>query len=229
MTRFVLASGNAHKLGEFGAILAPFAVEPMPRHVRLPEEGAVSFLANAAVKARVLAEALRAAQPAEGGVGEGPHALPSDGLSAAGGLIAIGDDSGLEVEAIGWAPGIVSARYAGRDGAGADVANYERLLRELSGVTGPEARRARFTCALVAVAADLSEYAVTGHWWGSIAEGPQGEGGFGYDPVFVPEGSALSVAEWPQREKDAASHRGLAGAALLDLLRRRGVLPSGRR
>ena len=86
------------------------------------------------------------------------------------------------------------------------------------------ARRARFVCSVVAVAPDMTHYAATGHWWGAIAEAPRGEGGFGYDPVFIPEGSDLSVAEWPQEAKDQASHRALAGRALVDVLRREGLL-----
>ena len=70
----------------------------------------------------------------------------------------------------------------------------------------------------------MEEYEVTGHWWGAIAEAPRGEGGFGYDPVFVPEGSDLTVAQWPQEQKDQASHRALAGTALLERLRREGLL-----
>jgi XTP/dITP diphosphohydrolase len=70
----------------------------------------------------------------------------------------------------------------------------------------------------------MEEYAATGHWWGAIAEAPRGEGGFGYDPVFVPEGSDLTVAEWPQEQKDQASHRALAGRALLERLREEGLL-----
>lgn len=140
------------------------------------------------------------------------------------GWLFLADDSGLEVEALGWAPGVTSARYAGVDGPGADAANVARLLRELAGCTGPSARRARFVSSLVAVDAELREYTATGYWWGSIAEEVRGDGGFGYDPVFLPDGSLLTVAEWSQTEKDEASHRALAGAALLDELRRAGPL-----
>jgi XTP/dITP diphosphohydrolase len=73
----------------------------------------------------------------------------------------------------------------------------------------------------------MREYAATGYWWGAIATAPRGEGGFGYDPVFVPEGSDLTVAEWPQADKDQASHRALAGTALLELLRQEGLLDGG--
>ncbi len=206
----MLATGNRHKLGEFRGILAPFEVLPMPDGVELPPEGTESFAANARGKALGLAEALAAR-------GE---RVPDD-------LFFLADDSGLEVEALGWAPGVTSARYAGVDGPGADVANYERLLAELAGFAGPAARRARFVCSVVAVARDMREYAATGYWWGAIATAPRGEGGFGYDPVFVPEGSDLTVAEWPQADKDQASHRALAGRALLERLRQEGVIDGG--
>jgi XTP/dITP diphosphohydrolase len=213
--RFVLASGNRHKLGEFAAILAPHEVVAMPAGVELPPEGTESFAANARVKAVALAEAV----------------LADAALAAAAGaddVLFFADDSGLEVEALGWAPGVTSARYAGVDGPGADRANVARLLGELAGASGagqePLARRARFVCSLVAVTPRMEEYAVAGHWWGAIAEAPRGEGGFGYDPVFIPEGSDLTVAQWPQELKDQASHRALAGRALLERLRREGLL-----
>ena len=109
------------------------------------------------------------------------------------------------------------------DGPGADAANVTRLLREMAGFAGPRARRARFVCSVVAIAGDMREYAATGYWWGAIATAPRGEGGFGYDPVFVPEGSDLTVAEWPPAQKDQASHRALAGRALLERLRQEGL------
>ena len=208
--RFMLATGNRHKLGEFRGILAPFEVLPMPEGVELPPEGTESFAANARGKALGLAGALAAR-------GE---RVPDD-------LLFLADDSGLEVQALGWAPGVTSARFAGVEGPGADRANYERLLGELAGFAGPDLRRARFVCSVVAVAADMREYPATGFWWGAIAASPRGEGGFGYDPVFVPEGSDLTVAEWPQADKDQASHRALAGRALLDVLRQEGVIDGG--
>jgi len=206
----MLATGNRHKLGEFRGILAPFEVLPMPDGVELPPEGTESFAANARGKALGLAEALAAAG----------KPLPDD-------LLFLADDSGLEVQALGWAPGVTSARYAGVDGPGADAANCARLLRELAGFAGPDLRRARFACSAVAIGAGMREYAATGYWWGAIAEAPRGEGGFGYDPVFVPEGSDLTVAEWPQADKDQASHRALAGRALLERLRQEGVIDGG--
>ncbi len=218
--RFMLATGNRHKLAEFQSILAPCRVMLMPAGVTLPPEGVESFAENALGKARGLAEAI---------VNDPAQVALLSGMAPVGRrwqdeLLFLADDSGLEVEALGWAPGVTSARYAGVDGPGADVANYTRLLRELAGFAGPVARRARFVCSVVAVAPDMKHYAATGHWWGAIADAPRGEGGFGYDPVFVPEGSDLSVAEWPQDAKDQASHRALAGRALVDVLRREGLL-----
>ena len=210
--RFILATGNRHKLGEFGKILGSHEVLPMPEGIELPPEGVDSFLQNARGKALGLARALAAGAPAAAG--------PPD-------LLCLADDSGLEVEALAWAPGVTSARYAGVDGPGADAANVARLLREMAGFAGPLARRARFVCSVVAVGPDLREYVATGHWWGAIATASRGEGGFGYDPVFVPEGSDLTVAEWPQADKDQASHRALAGRALLERLRLEGLLDGG--
>jgi XTP/dITP diphosphohydrolase len=215
--RFVLATGNRHKAAEFGAILAPCRVDVMPAGVELPPEGVESFAENALGKAEALARA------ASGD----PALLRRLGLRPDEEVLFLADDSGLEVEALGWAPGVTSARYAGVDGPGADRANCERLLGEMSGLAGPLARRARFVCSVVAVAPDMTHYAGTGHWWGAIAEAPRGEGGFGYDPVFVPEGSDLTVAEWPQQAKDQASHRALAGRALLERLRQESVIDGG--
>jgi XTP/dITP diphosphohydrolase len=203
--RFVLATGNAHKLEEFRRILTPHEVLPMPADVTLPPEGIESFAVNAREKAFALSQALHAR-------GEG------------GNLWCLADDSGLEVEALGWAPGVSSARYAGIDGPGADAANVRRLLGEMAGFAGPLARRARFVCSLCAIAPDGREYAVEGHWWGAIAVEPRGAGGFGYDPVFVPDGSGLTVAEWPAADKDRASHRARAGLALLEALKREGLI-----
>lgn len=202
--RFVLATGNAHKLKEFRQILAPHEVAAMPPGVVLPPEGLESFSANARDKAEALSQALRDRDEIDGSW-------------------CLADDSGLEVEALGGAPGVSSARYAGVEGPGADRANVARLLREMTGFAGPPARRARFVCSLCAIAPDGAEFAVEGSWRGSIVEEPRGEGGFGYDPVFLPDGSGLTVAQWPAVEKDRASHRAQAGHALLALLRLRGV------
>jgi XTP/dITP diphosphohydrolase len=220
----MLATGNLHKLGEFQKILAPLEVLPMPAWVELPPEEVESFAYNARGKALGLAQALAIEELAAGG--------PPGSVAPAGGFVPselfyLADDSGLEVEGLGWAPGVTSARYAGVDGPGADAANVARLLREMAGFAGPLARRARFVCSVVAIASDMRQYAATGHWWGAIATAPRGEGGFGYDPVFVPEGSDLTVAQWPAADKDRASHRALAGRALLTRLRREGLCDGG--
>lgn len=216
--QFVLASGNRHKLGEFRAILGPHRVVAMPRGLELPLEGTESFTANARLKAVALARAV------VGDPGLVAAVLGEPPVRALDDVFFFADDSGLEVEALGWAPGVTSARYAGVDGPGADRANVARLLGELAGYAGPLARRARFVCTVVAVTAQMEQYEATGYWWGAIAEAPRGEGGFGYDPVFVPEGSDLTVAQWPQEQKDQASHRALAGMTLLERLRREGLL-----
>ncbi len=130
-----LASGNAHKLTEFARILAPHAVLRMPDWVTLPPEGVTSFSENAREKALALARALAGRGETE--------------------AWCVADDSGLEVEALGRAPGVSSARYAGVDGPGADAANVARLLEELAGCADPRARRARFVCAVCAVSPEL--------------------------------------------------------------------------
>ena len=123
------------------------------------------------------------------------------------------DDSGLEVEALGGAPGVRSARYSGGDGD--TPANNALLLKNLAGVTD---RRARFTCVIVLIAPDGTEHVLEGHCPGHIAEAPSGTGGFGYDPLFVPDGYDCSFAELSAEEKNAISHRGRALAAVRELL-----------
>ncbi|BDX31019.1 non-canonical purine NTP pyrophosphatase [Mycobacterium antarcticum] len=133
----------------------------------------------------------------------------------ASGLPAVADDSGLSVDALNGMPGVLSARWAGAHGD--DGANLRLLLGQLGDV--PDDRRgAAFVsaCALVSAA---GETVVRGEWTGSIARAPRGDGGFGYDPIFVPDGSNRSAAELSPAEKDAASHRGRALALLLPALR----------
>ncbi len=199
--RVVLATGNAGKLREFAALLAPagFVFEPQSAFgIEPPEETGDTFLANALLKARYAAR-----------------------LS---GLPAMADDSGLEVDALGGAPGVRSARYA-EDGAGdasappRDEANWRKLLAALAGVPDA-ARRARFRCCIVLVrdADDPSPVVGEGAWEGRILDAPRGDGGFGYDPVFAPVAPAFggrSVAELDAADKNLHSHRAAALRALL--------------
>jgi XTP/dITP diphosphohydrolase len=192
--RVVLATGNAGKQREFTALLASrdFDVVLQTRMgISAAEETGSTFEANALIKAR--------------------HA------SRAAGLPALADDSGLEVDALGGRPGVRSARYAG-EGA-SDAANNARLLQELGNIP-PGNRNARYRCVIVWVAHadDPVPLIAQGTWEGSIAMQPEGEGGFGYDPLFVPQGLAITAAQMAAADKNAVSHRGLAMAQLLRLL-----------
>jgi XTP/dITP diphosphohydrolase len=190
LRRLVVASANHGKLREFKALLEglPFELTSLAE-LKLPSpvESGSSFLENATMKAR--------------------HA------AAASGFAAVADDSGLEVDALGGAPGLYSARYAG---AGADdEANNAKLLRELRGVP-MERRRARYRCALVfvATAEDPAPLNAEGVWEGFILEAPRGRGGFGYDPYFWLPELMLSAAELDADAKNRLSHRGAAMRAL---------------
>ena len=201
LERWILASRNRHKLVELEAILRGFPVElvPCPETVTLPEETGASFLANARLKARAVAEATGAA--------------------------ALADDSGLEVDALGGEPGVLSARYAG-EGAG-DEDNNRLLLANLAGIHGPN-RRARFRCVLVLAAAGGREVSAEGRIEGFVIDAPRGAHGFGYDPVFLPEGQGAgaprTLAEYGEDEKNAVSHRAQAVAKLRESLGRLGRL-----
>jgi XTP/dITP diphosphohydrolase len=185
--RVRLASGNEHKLRELRALLSGWSIEPLDAP-GMPEETGESFYENARAKARF-------------------------GRSLAGDEDWIlGEDSGLEVEGLGGGPGIRSARYAGEDAG--DAANVVKLLRELAGANGDE-RRARYVSELVAISPGLEEFRGTGTLTGRIAEEPRGWEGFGYDPVFVPEGEERTVAELGNEWKRGSSHRARAAHALL--------------
>lgn len=190
MSRFVLATANPDKAREITEILAG-VVELVPRPPDLPdvEETGDTLVANARLKARAIAEAT--GQP------------------------AIADDTGLEVEALGGAPGVYSARWAGEDASYAD--NVAKLLVGLEGKEGSTARRARFRTVAVAAWPEGREVVAEGEVNGWIAERPRGAGGFGYDPVFVPdEGDGRTFAELGQDPgaKHRLSHRGRAFRAL---------------
>ena len=198
----VIATGNAGKLREFRDLLAglPFAITAQgDLGIPSPEETGSTFLDNALLKAR--------------------HA------AAASGAAAIADDSGLEVDALGGAPGIYSARYAGVGAMDAD--NNAKLLAVLR-VAGAAPWRARYRCALVFVAGpeDPAPLTADGVWEGCIVESPRGTGGFGYDPYFYLPDLQLTAAELDPAEKNRRSHRGTAMRALRDLLAAREQTPS---
>jgi len=199
MRLLVLASANQGKLRELRRLLAdlPFDVQTQAAFgVPAPEETGSSFHDNALLKAR--------------------HA------QAATGAAVLADDSGLEVDALGGAPGVHSARYAGI--AADDAANNAKLLRELRDV--PQAlRTARYRCVLLFLAADArSEPLVAeGVWEGLIVDVPRGGGGFGYDPYFLVPELAMTAAELDAETKNRLSHRGQALTRLQTLLATRGV------
>ncbi|WP_307859591.1 RdgB/HAM1 family non-canonical purine NTP pyrophosphatase [Cellulomonas sp. zg-ZUI22] len=192
--RLVLATHNAHKVAELRAILAPVlpGLDPAAvlgaRDVHAPEpvEDGLTFEANALLKARALA--------------------------AATGLPAVADDSGLSVDVLGGAPGIFSARWAGRHGD--DAANLALLLAQLSDIA-PAHRGARFVCAAALVTPDGTEHVEVGTLEGTLATAPRGAYGFGYDPVLVPHGETRTCAELTPAEKNVISHRGQAFRALV--------------
>jgi XTP/dITP diphosphohydrolase len=198
-SRLIVATGNPGKLREFRALLVglPFALESLADiGAEPPPETGATFLANATLKARHAAAA----------------AGPS-GIAAA----AIADDSGLEVDALGGAPGIFSARYAGPGAS--DAENNAKLAAALAGVPMPE-RSARYRCVLVFVrgAADPQPLVAEAVWEGYILDAPRGSGGFGYDPYFWLPDLGLSAAELDPARKNRLSHRGRAMQLLRDRL-----------
>lgn len=195
MNRLVLASNNPGKLREMRALLAPLGIEVIAQAelgIAEAEEPHDTFLENALAKAR--------------------HA------SRASGFAALADDSGLCVDALGGAPGVHSAYFAGREGGREqrDARNNAKLLASLGA-----ARAAHYRCvmALVRSADDPQPLVAEGEWHGQIARAPRGANGFGYDPLFVAAGDGRTAAEMPEAEKNRISHRGQAAARLLELLR----------
>ena len=192
---WVVATANAHKLRELSELFAGLGVVLMPRpeDLAMPEETGATFLANARLKARAIAVAT--------------------------GEVALADDSGLEVDALGGDPGVRSARWAGEPAD--DAANNAKLLEELRGIHGAN-RRARYRCVLVLAAPNGRELTAEGRFEGFMLEAPKGSGGFGYDPLFQPEGDTRTLAEYADAEKNAVSHRGRAARRLREMLERLG-------
>jgi XTP/dITP diphosphohydrolase len=192
--RLVIASNNRGKIAELEGLLAPLNLTPVAQGelgVSEAEEPAVTFVENAILKAR--------------------HA------SRATGLPALADDSGLAVDALGGRPGVRSARFAGDSATDQD--NVDTLLEALKDVS-PEDRTAQFHCVLVYLrhADDPTPIICHGCWPGQILEQPRGEGGFGYDPVFLAPETGTSAAELSREQKAAISHRGRALNLLLEQL-----------
>ena len=193
MQKLVIATGNAHKLHEIRVLLEPLGIEVVPQSdFNVPEaaEPHCTFIENALAKAR--------------------HAARLTGLPA------LADDSGICVEALGGAPGVISAIYAGEPRS--DARNNEKLLEAMRDVAD---RRAHYHCALVLLrhADDPQPIIAEGQWHGVILETPRGEGGFGYDPLFLDPELQKTVAEISTADKNRVSHRGKALRALVDKLR----------
>lgn len=193
--KLVIASNNKGKIAELAELLAPLGMEPIAQGdlgVSEAEEPAVTFVENAILKAR--------------------HAARATGLPA------LADDSGLAVDALGGRPGVRSARFAGDQATDQD--NVRALLEAMAGVD-EEHRSAQFHCVLVYLrhADDPTPIICHGRWPGSILPSPRGDGGFGYDPVFLAPEHHCSAAELSRAEKGRISHRGRALTLLLEQLR----------
>ena len=178
MKTLYVATHNEHKIKEIGEILTDWTI--IPDNPEGAEESADTFVGNALIKVRAIAAR---------------HM----------GAWCLADDSGLEVDALGGAPGVRSARYSG-EGA-TNKSNNDLLLKNLDGVQN---RRADFACAIAIVTPTGEERTTVARVWGRIAEAPRGVEGFGYDPLFVPDGFKKSYAELTAEEKNAISHRGQA-------------------
>ncbi|WP_149562595.1 RdgB/HAM1 family non-canonical purine NTP pyrophosphatase [Streptomyces cacaoi] len=194
--RLILATRNAHKVTELKAILADAGLDldlvGADAYPDIPDvkETGVTFAENALLKAHALASAT--------------------------GLPAVADDSGLCVNVLGGAPGIFSARWAGRHGD--DAANLDLLLAQLSDIDTAH-RAAHFECAAALAMPDGTERVVNGQLRGTLRHEPAGSGGFGYDPVLQPDGESRTCAELSAEEKNAISHRGKAFRALVPAVR----------
>lgn len=194
LPRLVVATRNAHKTAEIRAMIGDsFEVLDVTSFPECPhiEETGTTFLENATLKAEGISRVV------EGWV--------------------LSDDSGLEVDALGGAPGVWSSSYGGDEGNHAR--NNERLLREME---GKRDRRARFRCTMVLAREGLSEANFSGAVEGRIIDAPRGGAGFGYDPLFIPEGYELTFAELGEEVKNALSHRARALAKVIDFLKHSG-------
>ncbi|MGN6276610.1 MAG: RdgB/HAM1 family non-canonical purine NTP pyrophosphatase [Solirubrobacterales bacterium] len=184
----ILATGNPHKVREMSEALPGVELKPLPAEVELPPETGDSFEANALIKARA--------------------------AHAATGVVTIADDSGIEAVDLGGAPGIYSARYAG-EGAG-DEENLAKLLREVNAADGE--RRAAYVCVIALIDEGGHEYCFEARCEGTLLREGRGSGGFGYDPVFVPDETGhrdqRTFSELTPAEKHAISHRGKAARML---------------
>ncbi|MER7669138.1 RdgB/HAM1 family non-canonical purine NTP pyrophosphatase [Kitasatospora sp. NPDC096128] len=195
-TRLILATRNQHKVAELRAILADAGLDvelvgadAYPEIPDVPETG-VTFAENALLKAHALARAT--------------------------GLPAVADDSGLCVDVLNGAPGIFSARWAGKHGD--DLANLNLLLAQLSDIAEPH-RGAHFFCAAALALPDGTERVVEGRLLGTLRTAPAGDGGFGYDPILQPLGETRTCAELTADEKNAISHRGQAFRGLVPVVK----------
>ncbi len=194
----ILATGNRHKLAEMAALLPALDLQPLPPALEMPPEDGDSFAANALIKARAAHRAT--------------------------GEAVIADDSGIAADDLGGAPGIYSARYAG-EGA-SDEENLAKLLREVDAAGGE--RRAAYVCALALIDAEGEERVFQARCVGYLLPEGRGEGGFGYDPAFVPDDTGAedsrTFSELSAAEKHAISHRGRAVRLLAEHL---GIAPAG--
>jgi len=194
--RLILATRNVHKVAELKAILSAagltFDLVGADAYPEVPDvkETGLTFAENALLKARTLAQAT--------------------------GIPAVADDSGLCVDVLGGAPGIFSARWAGRHGD--DKANLDLLLAQLADIEDPH-RGAHFACAAALALPDGTERVVEGRLPGTLRHEPSGTGGFGYDPILQPDGDTRTCAELSPEEKNAISHRGQAFRALAPVIR----------
>jgi XTP/dITP diphosphohydrolase len=180
--RLLLATKNPHKLREFARLLPHVQLDGLPDGTPMPPETGATYADNALIKARAAVDAA--------------------------GCPAFADDSGIEAEALNWAPGVRTARYAGERAT--DAENLAKLAQ-----AAPAGSRARYVCVIAYVDPDGGEHLFAGRCEGTLADEPRGTGGFGYDPLFIPDQfPGRTMAELSDADKDAISHRGHAARAL---------------